>query len=60
MKLRLEHAVADPAEYDAVIVGSGPVKTTAGVYLTDAGKRVLILEKEELGGLAVGRGARAE
>ncbi len=45
----------DPTEYDAVVIGTGPAGLTAGIYLTDAGKRVLVLEKEaSLGGLAVG------
>lgn len=43
-------------EYDAVIVGGGPSGLTAAVYLTKAGKKVLVVEREEeLGGLASGR-----
>ncbi len=54
-KADFEHAVKDAVEYDAVIVGGGPAGITAGIYLTDAGKKVLILEKETtLGGLASG------
>ncbi|MBI2362810.1 MAG: FAD-dependent oxidoreductase [Elusimicrobia bacterium] len=53
-------AARDPGRYDAVIVGGGPAGLTAAVYLTDAGKRVLLLEKEPvLGGLAAS-GATAE
>lgn len=48
-------AVTDKETYDAVIVGGGPGGLTAGTYLTEAGKKVLILEQgKELGGLAVG------
>lgn len=54
-KADFANAVPDPVEYDAVIIGAGPSGITAGTYLTDAGKRVLILEKEAtLGGLAAG------
>jgi protoporphyrinogen oxidase len=42
-----------PQKYDVVIVGSGLAGLAAAVYLTDHGKHVLILEKEDhLGGLA--------
>lgn len=45
----------DPVLYDAVIVGGGLGGLSAGLYLSDAGKRVLLLEKEEaVGGLAFG------
>ncbi|NDC24009.1 MAG: FAD-dependent oxidoreductase, partial [Proteobacteria bacterium] len=38
-----------------VVVGGGPAGLTASVYLTDRGRKVLLLEKEEeLGGLALG------
>lgn len=33
-------------KYDAVIIGGGPAGATAASYLSHAGKRVLILEKE--------------
>ncbi|MBI5595602.1 MAG: FAD-dependent oxidoreductase [Elusimicrobia bacterium] len=46
-------AARDSERYDAVIVGGGPAGLTAAVYLTDAGKKVLLLEKEPVfGGLA--------
>ncbi|MBI3543853.1 MAG: FAD-dependent oxidoreductase [Deltaproteobacteria bacterium] len=48
-------AEPDPGEYDAVIIGSGPAGLTAGVYLSDAGQRVLILERDKsVGGLGQG------
>jgi hypothetical protein len=41
--------------YDTIIVGGGLSGLTAGVYLTDGHKKVLMLEKEnQLGGLAAG------
>ena len=36
--------------YDAIIIGCGPAGLTAGIYLARAGKKVLILEKETIGG----------
>jgi len=36
------------AEFDAVVVGSGPAGTTAAYRLASAGARVLLLEKEAL------------
>src|SRR4051812_34280680 len=48
-------ATADARSYDVVIVGGGVSGLTAGLYLTDRNKSVLILEKEKsLGGLSVG------
>lgn len=36
--------------YDVVIIGCGPAGMTAGLYLLRANKKVLILEKETIGG----------
>ena len=36
--------------YDAIIIGSGPAGLTAAIYLLRADKKVLILEKENIGG----------
>jgi thioredoxin reductase (NADPH) len=37
-------------DYDALIIGGGPAGLTAGIYIGRAKRRVLILEKENLGG----------
>jgi flavin-dependent dehydrogenase len=37
-----------PDLYDAIIVGAGPGGATAAYFLGEAGKRVLVLEKETL------------
>lgn len=37
-------------DYDAVIVGGGPAGLTAGIYLSRAGWRTIILEQESFGG----------
>lgn len=45
--------VLDTHTYDVIVVGGGLAGLSSAVYLTDAGKRVLLLEREsELGGLA--------
>lgn len=36
--------------YDCVIIGGGPAGLTAGIYLARANKKILILEKENIGG----------
>ena len=36
--------------YDTIIIGCGPSGMTAAIYLLRAGKKVLILEKENIGG----------
>lgn len=47
--------VRDKARYDVAIVGGGLAGMTAALYLSDHGKKVLLLEKEDgLGGLAFG------
>ena len=43
----------DPDHYDVVIMGGGLAGLSSALYLTDAGKKVLLLEKEaQVGGLA--------
>lgn len=37
-------------DYDAVIIGSGPAGLTAGLYLSRAKRRTILLEKETFGG----------
>jgi thioredoxin reductase (NADPH) len=36
--------------YDTIIIGAGPAGMTAGIYLARGGYKVLILEKETIGG----------
>ena len=36
--------------YDVIIIGAGPSGLTAAIYLLRANKKVLILEKENIGG----------
>lgn len=48
-------AAKDGVLYDAVVIGGGLAGMTASLYLSDHGKKVLLLEKEAaLGGLAFG------
>jgi len=45
--------VIDTHPYDVIVIGGGLAGLSSAIYLTDAGKRVLLLEKEsQLGGLA--------
>lgn len=37
--------------YDIVIIGAGPAGVSAGIYAKSRGKKVLIIEKEKIGGL---------
>lgn len=37
--------------YDIIIIGAGPAGISAGVYAVSRGKRVLILEKNKVGGI---------
>lgn len=37
--------------YDIVIIGAGPAGVSAGIYAKSRGKKVLIIEKEKVGGL---------
>ena len=47
--------VANTNRYDAIIVGAGIAGLTSAVYLTEKGRKVLLLEKEKsLGGIASG------
>lgn len=36
--------------YDSIIIGGGPAGLTAGIYLARANKKILILERETIGG----------
>jgi len=55
--------VRELKRYDVVVIGGGPAALTAALYLVEAGKSVLIVERNErLGGLAMGselKGIRA-
>ena len=35
-------------DYDAIVVGAGPAGSSTAYWLGEAGKRVLVLEKERL------------
>ena len=37
-------------DYDAIVIGGGPAGLSAGIQLAQAKRRVLLLEKESLGG----------
>jgi hypothetical protein len=52
-KMASRNIVHDPLHYDVIVVGGGLAGLSSAVYLTDAKKKVLMLEKEpQLGGLA--------
>ena len=36
--------------YDIIVIGCGPAGMTAAIYALRAGKKVLIIEKENIGG----------
>lgn len=38
----------EPLEYDVIVAGSGPAGSSAAFFLSRAGRRVLVLEKERL------------
>ncbi len=49
----LSHPVVDSESFDVIVMGGGLAGLSSALYLTDAGKKVLLLEREEhLGGLA--------
>lgn len=37
--------------YDIIIIGAGPAGISAGIYAVSRGKRTLILEKAQVGGI---------
>lgn len=37
--------------YDIIIIGAGPAGISAGIYAVSRGKKVLVIEKEKVGGL---------
>ena len=48
-----DQVAEDTEHYDVIIMGGGLAGLSSAVYLTDAGKKVLLLEKEsQVGGLA--------
>src|ERR1035437_5406222 len=38
------------SDYDAIIIGGGPAGLTAGIYLSRAKRRTIILDKDSFGG----------
>lgn len=55
LKLAGGAPIKEKKTYDTVIVGGGPAGLTAALYLAEAGKSVLILERNpQVGGLAMG------
>ncbi|MGZ3722216.1 MAG: FAD-dependent oxidoreductase, partial [Bdellovibrionales bacterium] len=52
-KIKTALPMSDGEQFDVVIVGAGLAGLSSATYLTDAGKKVLLLERENhLGGLA--------
>ena len=41
------HARVSETVYDAIVIGGGPGGSSASTFLAQAGKRVLVLEKEK-------------
>lgn len=46
----------DKKKVDIVVVGAGPGGYAAAFYAADLGKKVILIEKEELGGVCLNRG----